>query len=677
MKLFSILLLAIVQATAALAVTPTIWRQNTREAFSQGEAVSVSVTRDGEVKLGPALGPFADTGEAFVWSIATGKSGSVYAGTGNDGRVYRLSDGNAEMIFDSPERAIFALHTASDGTVYAGSSPGGLIYAIPAKGEPRTFARTGDQHVWVLIGDGQGGLYAATGGSTGRVLRISKGGDVSEILVTGDPNVTSLVRAADGTLYAGTDQNGLIYRVGPGGKSDVLYDAGEKEIKALALGKDGQLFAGAMDSGSPAAQRGGGQNGRNGNGKATGGQSVVYSIRPSGSGWRLWDVPAPSVQALTVRSDGSLTVVTGGAGRIYRVFPDGGVSVVATVEDAQPWAFSPDGKGGGWIAASGSGQVFRLGSALARTGSLTSQPEDFSLITRWGRIRWEGETPDGASIRFEVRTGNSEVPDDTWSAWSAASNGIDARPARYIQYRATLEGDGTRTPIIREVMVSGLPENVQPMILELDVRGPHEEKPSGGGHGNGGRRSSPPSSESKEGWEITWTGADVNNDPLIYTLAYKGRLEKSWKTLAEDVTGNSYVWDTESAPEGDVLIRLTVSDSPTNPPELALSSERVSAPFKIDHTEPQVRIASVEAGSGGVTVKGTVTDETSFVKSAAYSLNSGDWQVVFPSDQVFDSGEEALDFTLSGLSPGEYTLVIRASDSRGNVGVAKRVFDVR
>ena len=629
-----------------------------------------------ELKAPQTLTEFADTGEEFVWAIASDGKNQIHVGTGSEGRVYRLSQGSPELLFDSPERAIFALTVASDGTVYAGSSPGGLIYAIPSKGEPKTFARTDDQHVWVLIGDGQGGLYAATGGRAGRVLQIGKSGDVKEVLTTSDPNVTSLVRGKDGTLFAGTDQNGLIYRVSPSGQVDVFYDTSENEVKALAIAADGRLFVGAMNGPGSSPQPP--VNGRNGGGKPGGKTSTIYSIKPSGSGWRLWDVPAPSIQALSVRSDGSLTVVTGGAGRVYSLYPDGSRSVVTTVDEAQPWAFVGDRDGGGWIALSGSGKVLRLGNTPSREGSLTSKPEDFSLVTRWGRIGWDGETPAGTSLSFEVRSGNSEVPDDTWGAWSTVTGGtISAREARYAQHKVTLTGDGKSSPEIREITLSGLPENVRPMILELDVRGPGEEEAGGGNGSGGGRRSSPPSEEPSSGWEITWTGADVNSDKLVYTLHFKGRAEKAWKLLAEDVSGNSYTWDTESAPEGTVQVRLKVSDSPGNPTDLALSSERISAPFKVDHTVPEVRISSIDNKAGTVTVTGSIVDATSYVASAAYSLNSGPWEVLFPTDRVFDSGEEGLSLALEGLAAGEYTLVIRATDSRGNAGVAKRVFDVR
>ena len=58
-------------------------------------------------------------------------------------------------------------------------------------------------------------------------------------------------------------------------------------------------------------------------------------------------------------------------------------------------------------------------------------------------------------------------------------------------------------------------------------------------------------------------------------------------------------------------------------------------------------------------------------------MNSGDWETVFAEDGIFDSSDEKLSFGLPGLAPGVYTLVIRAEDARGNVGVGKTRFEVK
>ena len=76
-------------------------------------------------------------------------------------------------------------------------------------------------------------------------------------------------------------------------------------------------------------------------------------------------------------------------------------------------------------------------------------------------------------------------------------------------------------------------------------------------------------------------------------------------------------------------------------------------------------------------VTGKIEDASSVISKAAYALNSDDWEVVFPSDQIFDSPSESLDFTIENLKSGSYTLVVQAHDALGNVGVGKTVFEVK
>ena len=47
-------------------------------------------------------------------------------------------------------------------------------------------------------------------------------------------------------------------------------------------------------------------------------------------------------------------------------------------------------------------------------------------------------------------------------------------------------------------------------------------------------------------------------------------------------------------------------------------------------------------------------DVTSAVRQAAYALNSGPWEILFPADQIFDSQVETLGFTVDHLAPGEW-----------------------
>ena len=664
---------------SADGVEPIVWRDHSQEAFARGEADGVSITREGTVLLAPELQAAADTGEEFVWALAEGRGGRLYIATGNGGKIFAF-DGSGEpvLLFDSPEVAIFSLAVGPAGILYAGSSPDGIVYRVAPGREPEMFCRTGDEHVWALVVDGQGGLYAATGGRHGRILRISSAGKVDEVYQSEDHNVVSLIRDADGQVYAGTDQSGLVYRVNTKGRVEVLYDAAEDEIHALAMGTDGILFAGAMTKRSKGSGKGGSQPAAKGQGSSSSQQgSVLYAIRPSGATVRLWEVDEPMLLALAA-DDREITALTGDRGSIYRVDLAGQATLLTRLKDVQPWAFCRSATGEFWVGTAGAGKVYRLGKAYTREGSLESRARDFFLVSRWGKIRWDSEPAQDAAIQFQTRSGNSEKPDNTWSEWSSVAQGgqISSPPARFLQYRAQLSSvTGAATPMIREVSLVGLQENMGPQVLALVVS-PLESQGNGAAPQDAGKGRQAPGN-ARGVWRISWKAADANNDRLVYALYYRGRSEKTWKLLKEDLLANSYEWNTESAPEGTMLVRVVASDRLNNPEELALVGKKESKPFDLDHTPPSVRLQIRPAAGGSVLVEGSLNDAASPLWKADYAVNSGDWKVVFPVDRIFDSRTETLRFEIQELTAGEYTVVVRATDALGNVGVGKATVDVK
>jgi hypothetical protein len=63
-----------------------------------------------------------------------------------------------------------------------------------------------------------------------------------------------------------------------------------------------------------------------------------------------------------------------------------------------------------------------------------------------------------------------------------------------------------------------------------------------------------------------------------------------------------------------------------------------------------------------------VIDRASVVAAVDYSVNGGKgWQAVLPSDNIFDSPEEAVSFTAPGLAAGSVNqITVRATDAKGN-----------
>ena len=684
----------------AEAVTPIIWKDNTQGTFQKGKPENVTITSDGKLKIAPDFDEVADMGQEHVWCLAYGKDGMLYVGTGNEGKVFKVSPGGeAVLVFDSPEVGIHSLAVDSEGNVYAGSSPDGIVYRIGPDGEASTFCSTGETYIWALVLGSKGELFAGTGGG-GKVIRISKDGKVEDVYDPPDGHVMCLISDGNGWLYAGTEGDGVVYRISEDGDVRVLFDADEKEIHSLALGDGGILYAGAIPGkGNPgeahptvplqAPQASARRSGMEG--------CSLYKIYPSGASARLWKSGQPLLLSmLRDEHEGGILVSTGDEGYIYRVMPDGRWSTVTRLKDAKPSVLFRGTEGEVFVGTSGSGSVYKLSSGYSKEGTFESDVHDFTINSSWGRMTWRGVFPKGTEAQFQTRSGNVKEVDDTWSDWSnIKKNGdqISSPPGRFLQYRATLTtSDKSKTPLLGEVSLAGLQENLVPQLETVQLY-PYRRK-EGGRPGNGkmgqsqpggpeALRQGPPGSPKPQTmknslWMIKWQAHDPNDDALVYDLFFKGAEEKDWKVLKEDLKPPFYIWDTESVPDGTTLIKVLASDRPSNPEDMALLSEGISDPFEIDNTPPSVdKLKAQNFGNGTISVKGQVVDATSPVVRGEYSIDSVQWVVFFPQDRIFDSKVERFSFTIDGLSEGEHTIVVRVSDSLGNMGAGRAIVNIK
>jgi hypothetical protein len=153
-------------AAAALAVhasAPVFWEVSTRADFLKGEVDNLSLDSDGRLALGPATETVFDSSAPFLWTLLAGPAGSVYAASGNDGKVFRIGrDGKATTLFDAAEMEVHALAPAPGGGLFAASSPDGRIYRIDASGSATPFFDPQDKYIWSLAVD-SAGFHAGTG----------------------------------------------------------------------------------------------------------------------------------------------------------------------------------------------------------------------------------------------------------------------------------------------------------------------------------------------------------------------------------------------------------------------------------------------------------------------------------------------------------------------------------
>jgi hypothetical protein len=197
----------------------------------------------------------------------------------------------------------------------------------------------------------------------------------------------------------------------------------------------------------------------------------------------------------------------------------------------------------------------------------------------------------------------------------------------------------------------------------------------------------PPQGTLQKGYQtVVWTAHDDNDDELRYAVYFRGENEHEWKLLKDKLEQKFYSWDTTTLPDGAYYLKIVATDAPSNPPALALKTERESERFEVDNTPPVIEPVkavpyidspSKSYSSRGVAISFTVRDGTSSIERAQYSLDGGDWILVAPNGGISDATEERYEFKLdSGLSLGEHTIAVRAFDRFENVGSAKTTFTV-
>jgi sugar lactone lactonase YvrE len=746
-KLFLGLWLACAVSGPLIGVETVFWQVGTFDEFLEGTLSGVSITKEGELRLAPEAHSVFSPEEALALSLAGDRHHNVYIGTGHQGKVFRLdSNLKGSLFFTAHEPDIFAMAVGPDEALYVASSPEGKIYRVTPDGKSTVFyePKPKAKYIWALVFDAQGRLYAGTG-DRGQILRIGSNGQGEVFFESKQTHIMCLTLDRQGNLVAGSDPNGLIYRITPQGKAFVLYQAGLPEIHELATDSDGRIYAaalgGAGGKGTPelflVPAQGAGQlqgtttvtvtgsdEARAAASKAQNppaapstppsfnrpgpqtfgfplpagmqGRGSLIEISPDSTAEAVWNSNNESIFGLALRGR-HVVFSTDSNGRVFDLDPSrDGRKLTLLTETHESLATrlllqGPDL----YITTSNVARVFRLGSNPTREGSYESPVKDTKFISQWGTLAWRGEVSADTRLELFSRAGNSDRPDQTWSDWAGPYTHPDGTqilspPARYIQWKAVLHGSGNATPVLDDVTIAYLNQNLPPQIRSLNVstggeRTSPSSAPSPPGVSAGGVSVSlgPPTSFSappgagaapRPPTTLSWQADDPNGDQLIYSLYIKATDEQEWHLLKDKLRQTSYPLEPTSLADGKYVVRLVASDEESNPPALARKAEMVSAPFWIDNTPPEVRmVKQVATPAGLVEVQFHVEDSTSPLRSAEAAIDGKDWKIIYSDDGIVDSRAETFTVKLPQLEPGEHIVTLRAYDTAGNAGVAKAV----
>jgi sugar lactone lactonase YvrE len=517
MKQLSRALTAAVLVAAAglplLASSPKFFQAATQNDFLKGDVDNLSIDSHGQLTLGPVTELVYETSAPFLWSMIAAPDGTLFVGTGNEGKIYKVDpQGKGSLFFDSTELEAHALALAPNGGLYVGTSPDGRIYKVDRNGKGEPFFSGDDKYIWALASDASGNLFAATG-DKGVIYKIAPDGKGSVFYKTNATHVTALAFDKSGNLLAGTGTPGKVLRIDRDGKAFVLLDSPFQEIRALRFDDKGALYVAAI-SGRPgagsapvttelvdrptpepsrapvpsvsaeitsmsivdvsAASTSSGSTREDRRSP----KGAVYRIAPDGVWDELWESRDDSPYDITFDPSGALIVGTGNKGKLYRL--EGNPlrpTLIARAPAQQVTAFHRDASGRLYYATANPGKVFRISSARAPRGTYESDPRDAQMVATWGAISWRGTIPRDGKIELFTRSGNTETPDDTWSPWSSAYSNADGSPitspkARYLQWRAVMTGSGGDGPVLTSVTAAYLQRNLRPVVRSITVHPP-------------------------------------------------------------------------------------------------------------------------------------------------------------------------------------------------------------
>ena len=656
-------------------------------------------------------------------AIAFDAKGTLYAATSPDGKVYRVSSSGEKAIFFDPKtKYIWDLAFSPDGTLYVATGDKGQIFAVAPDGKSELFYASDEAHMRVLAFDSKGALIAGTEPS-GRILRISR----SDTNASGKGPQSS----------------------GPAAEAFVLYETPKREVTALAVAADGAIYAAAIGEkqravpqpptvftspqGTATITSGG-----VGAGAQAGLQSSfvpfppllssgIYRISADGAPEELWTSREDVVYALGLASDGRLLAGTGNNGALLAIDGRGVFAQLAKSGSAQITGIARTSSGKVFLCTANPGKVFSVGPEYEPEGTFESRSFDAQLFSQWGGLEWWGPPPSPlikslpgsgsnsgqARTEFFVRSGNTEDPGKEWSRWygpySKSGAAVEAPSARFVQWRAVIH-DGRPGDGIDWVSIAYLPRNVAPVIDTIVLQDPGVraqasfsipgqpaivtlKMPPSPGAGavitqsaTPAKFEQPPQGIQQKGYQsVLWSAHDENDDDLRYAVYYRGENEREWKLLKDNLDQKFYAWDTNSMPDGAYYLKIVASDAPSNPPALALKTERESERFEVDNTSPvieELKTAHSDSQLGKMglnvvhSIHFTARDAFTAIDRAQYSVDGGDWILVAPTGKISDALEEKYDITLNGLAPGEHTIAVRAYDRFENVGSAKTTFTV-
>lgn len=721
MKIHLLAMSLLLGLTQAHAVTTQFLEDTDAKHFKAGKYENLVISNRGTItvslKTDTLLKDRKDV--SAVYAVARLPDGAVVAGTGPNGLVLKQVGDKWNTLLKTDQPYVVSLAVGKTGKVYAGTAgSAGKIFEIAPDGTSKLiFSEKNVKYIWALtLLSGRGGKLLAATGPAGNVYQIDAAGTKS-VFSCKQKNVIAMAAAGDGKIYLGTDTAGIVYALDPkddGFASRALYDANEDQIAAITVADDGSVYFATTS------------------GRAAPGQAKAFLKKPAGvpatqtkPGTATSDNPAPKAAmgmppgmpqrppgrpptppgkpsakgSAVYRIDrtGFVTEVfrdkldfcsliyhndalyagTWPDGWVFEIHPDSEEIITAAKADAKfVYAMTAADTKELLLATGSPGAVMKLGPQLADKATFTSRVLDTKQPARWGYLAAEFDRPCSPGVCATVQTRTGAVKDEkdpAWSEWSKPKcldtpYPIDSPHGRFIQYKITFGAKGDKAAAVDSIKIAYMHDNHPPHIAALAVQTNPKKSPP--------RPPRPQAAPAKaKTWKITWKATDPNSDKLTYRVHVRLIDTQFWIELAKDHKPPNYAFDPTTVPDGEYQFKITASDRPGNPADLALTAARVSDPVTVDNTPPAVSDLTAERRDDGtLLIRANLNDALSKIAAAYVRLNGQkDWQYIAPADEIYDSSSEYVETVLDAPPRGPALIAIKVLDTAGNVVYGQRI----
>jgi hypothetical protein len=218
------------------------------------------------------------------------------------------------------------------------------------------------KQIWAVLAE-EGGSYLLGTAPDGKLLRVSRKGEVSLATKFAETHIYALAKNSKGDVFVGTSPDGKIFKLSPKGPPSIYFDPKEKYIWAMTFDRQGNLFV------------------------ATGVKGKIYKVTGPEEGEVYYDSDETHIRSLAWDLEGQLLAGSAENGLLYRISASqkGVVLASSGKQEINRIAVAPDGVI--YFSATGAGK----GAAARGTTGAGNMPNLGSLRVLFSAASGEGE----------------------------------------------------------------------------------------------------------------------------------------------------------------------------------------------------------------------------------------------------------------------------------------------